>query len=141
MDKRILLGCLSAAAMLLLFGIFTKLFGLDSSQAIDTGAGAIPLIDVFAALIAMGVGGAIAQSAHFRWIALLLMVLMWALTLFAVVSMALPDSPLPMRTMVGALKFNAVAIILTLTAAFAGALIGQRLGARYGQRRDGLSMR
>ncbi|MGO4259859.1 hypothetical protein [Lysobacter sp. TAB13] len=137
MDKRILLGCLSAAGMLLLFGICTKLFGLDARQAINTGFGPIPAIDVFAALVAMGLGGAIARHAHFRWVALLLMVAMWTLTLFTVVSMALPDSPLPMRSMAGALKYNAVAIVLTLAAAFGGALLGERLA----RRRDGLSMR
>ena len=99
MDKRILLGCLSAAGVLLFFGIFIKFLGLDARQAIETGAGAIPLLDVFGALIAMGVGGAIARHAHFRWIALLLMVAMWVLTLSMIVSMALPDSPLPMRSL------------------------------------------
>lgn len=130
MDKRILLGCLSAAGMLLLFGIFTKYLGLDSRQAIQTGLGAIPLIDVFAALIAMGIGGAIARHAHFRWVALLLMVAMWSLTLFTIVSMAMPDSPLPMRTMAGALRYNALAIVLSLTAAFGGALLGERVMRR-----------
>ena len=86
MDKRILLGCLSAAGMLLLFGIATKFLGLDARQAIQTGIGAIPLIDVFAALVAMGVGGAVARHAQFRWVALLLMVAMWSLTLFTIVS-------------------------------------------------------
>lgn len=130
MDKRILLGCLSAAAVLLLFAIATRLFGLDARQAIDTGIGPIPLIDVFAALIAMAAGGAIARHAQFRWVALLLMVAMWALTLFTIVSMALPDSPPPMRSIAGALKYNALAIVLTLAAAFAGALLGERLARR-----------
>lgn len=130
MDKRILLGCLSAAGMLLLFGIATKFLGLDARQAIQTGIGAIPLIDVFAALIAMGVGGAVARHAQFRWVALLLMVAMWSLTLFAIVSIAMPDSPLPMRTVSGALRYNALAIVLSLAAAFVGALLGERLMRR-----------
>jgi len=130
MDKRILLGCLSAAGVLLFFGIFIKFLGLDASQAIETGAGAIPLLDVAGALIAMGVGGAIARHAHFRWIALLLMVEMWVLTLWTIVSMALPDSPLPMRSLAGALRYNALAIVLTVVAAFAGAILGERIAQR-----------
>lgn len=130
MDKRILLGCLSAAGMLLLFGIATKFLGLDARQAIQTGIGAIPLIDVFAALVAMGVGGAVARHAQFRWVALLLMVAMWSLTLFTIVSIAMPDSPLPMRTVAGALRYNALAIVLSLAAAFVGALLGERLMRR-----------
>ena len=125
--------------MLLLFGLFTKVLGLDARQAIDTAAGPIPLVDIFAALIAMSVGGAIARHAHFRWVALLLMVAMWTLSLFTIVSMALPDSPLPMRSMVGALKYNAVAIVLSLTAAFAGALLGERFVRS--RSRTGLSTR
>ncbi|MFQ6313894.1 hypothetical protein [Lysobacter capsici] len=78
----------------------------------------------------MGIGGAIARHAHFRWVALLLMVAMWSLTLFTIVSMAMPDSPLPMRTMAGALRYNALAIVLSLTAAFGGALMGERIMRR-----------
>lgn len=130
MDKRILLGCLSAAGMLLLFGIFTKFLGLDARQAVQTGFGAIPVIDVFGALVAMGIGGAVARHAQFRWVALLLMVVMWSLTLFTIVSIAMPDSPLPMRTVAGALRYNALAIVLSLAAAFAGAVLGERLMRR-----------
>ncbi|SDZ18579.1 hypothetical protein SAMN04487939_12123 [Lysobacter sp. yr284] len=143
MDKRILLGCLGGAGMLLLFGLLTKLFGLDARQAVDTGIGPLPLIDVLAALVSMFLGGALARHAHFRWIALLLLGAMWALTLFTVVSMALPDSPPPMRSLGGALKYNALAIALTLAAAFAGALLGERFGRkRFGALgRDGLMRR
>ncbi|MBX9401365.1 hypothetical protein K4L06_08555 [Lysobacter sp. BMK333-48F3] len=130
MNKRVLNGCLGAAGLLLLFAMVTKLSGLDARQMIETGAGAIPLLDILAALVAMGVGGAIARHANFRWIALLLMVAMWSLTLFAVVSMALPDSPPPMRTVFGALRYNAIAIVATVIAAFAGAVLGERLGLR-----------
>ncbi|MEI2457043.1 MULTISPECIES: hypothetical protein [Lysobacter] len=133
MNKRVLNGCLGAAGLLLLFAMVTKLSGLDARQMIETGAGAIPLLDIAAALVAMGVGGAIARHAQFRWIALLLMVAMWTLTLFAVVSMALPDSPPPMRSMFGALRYNAIAIVLTVVAAFVGAVLGERLGrGRFG---------
>ncbi|WP_091804813.1 hypothetical protein PRJ39_23910 [Lysobacter enzymogenes] len=129
--------------MLLLFGLLTKLFGLDARQAVDTGIGPLPLIDVLAALVSMFLGGALARHAHFRWIALLLLGAMWALTLFTVVSMALPDSPPPMRSLGGALKYNALAIALTLAAAFAGALLGERFGRkRFGALgRDGLMRR
>lgn len=130
MNKRVLNGCLGAAGLLLLFAMVTKLSGLDARQMIETGAGAIPLLDILAALVAMGAGGAIARHANFRWIALLLMVAMWSLTLFAVVSMALPDSPPPMRTVFGALRYNAIAIVATVIAAFAGAVLGERLGLR-----------
>ena len=130
MNKRVLNGCLGAAGLLLLFAMVTKLSGLDARQMIETGAGAIPLLDILAALVAMGVGGAIARHANFRWIALLLMVAMWSLTLFAVVSMALPDSPPPMRSVFGALRYNAIAIVATVIAAFAGAVLGERLGLR-----------
>ncbi|ROU09041.1 hypothetical protein [Lysobacter enzymogenes] len=129
--------------MLLLFGLLTKLFGLDARQAIDTGIGPLPLIDILAALVSMFLGGALARHALFRWIALALMSAMWALTLFAVVSMALPDSPPPMRSIGAALKYNALAIALTLAAAFAGALLGERFGRkRFGALgRDGLMRR
>ncbi|QQP94578.1 hypothetical protein [Lysobacter enzymogenes] len=129
--------------MLLLFALLTKLFGLDARQAIDTGVGPLPVIDVFAALVAMFLGGALARHAWFRWIAVLLMTAMWALTLYTVVSMALPDSPPPMRSIGGALKFNALAIVLTLAAAFAGALLGERFGLKRAGAlgRDGLMRR
>lgn len=129
--------------MLLLFSILTKLFGLDARQAINTGIGPLPLIDVFAALVSMFLGGALARNAWFRWIAILLMGAMWTLTLFAVVSMALPDSPPPMRSMGAALKFNALAIALTLAAAFGGALLGERFGLKRAGTlgRDGLMRR
>ncbi|MEI2432659.1 MULTISPECIES: hypothetical protein [Lysobacter] len=116
--------------MLLLFGLLTKLFGLDARQAIDTGIGPLPLIDILAALVSMFLGGALARHARFRWIALLLPSAMWALTLFAVVAMAQPDSPPPMRSIGAALKYNALAIALTLAAAFAGALLGERFGRK-----------
>lgn len=143
MDKRILLGCLGGAGLLLLFAFLTKLFGLDARQAIDTGIGPLPLIDVFAALASMFLGGALARHPHFRWIAPLLIAAMWALTLFTVVSMALPDSPPPMRSMGAALKFNALAIALTLTAAFGGAVLGERFGLKRAGvlGRDGLMRR
>ena len=143
MDKRMLLGCLGGAGMLLLFALLTKLFGLDARQAINTGLGPLPLIDVLAAFVAMFLGGALARHPLFRWIALLLMAAMWALTLFTVVSMALPDSPPPMRSMGAALKFNALAIALTLAAAFAGALLGERFGQKRAGAlgRDGLMRR
>ncbi|QWP77979.1 hypothetical protein J5226_06120 [Lysobacter sp. K5869] len=129
--------------MLLLFAILTKLFGLDARQALDTGIGPLPLIDVLAALVSMFLGGALARNAWFRWIAIALMAAMWALTLFTVVSMALPDSPPPMRSIGAALKFNALAIALTLIAAFGGALLGERFGLKRAGAlgRDGLMRR
>lgn len=143
MDKRILLGCLSGAALLLLFAFLTNLFDLDTRQAVDTGLGPIPLIDVLAAAVSMFLGGALARDARFRWIAPALIALLWVLTVSAVVSMALPDSPPAMRSIGAAFKYNALAMVLSLIAAFAGALLGERFGRRRFAElgRDGLMRR
>ncbi|HEY5802842.1 MAG TPA: hypothetical protein VIT90_04015 [Lysobacter sp.] len=120
MDKRILWGCIAALGLLVLFALVTILFDARLNQAIRTPLGDLPLLDLLGVLVAMATGGAIA-GARFAGIAAVLMAAVWV-TSVAVMA-ASPTMPLML-----VLKFNAMAMLLSL----AVAVLGARLGAQYG---------
>ncbi|MGO4221696.1 hypothetical protein AB4Y64_07540 [Lysobacter sp. TAF61] len=124
MDKRILWGCIAATGLLVLFALVTIVFDAHLNQAIRTPLGDLPLLDLLGVLVAMAAGGAIA-GARFARIAALLMAVVW-LTSVTVLS-AKPSMPLLL-----VLKFNAMAMLLSLAVAVLGARLGARLGTRFG---------
>ena len=121
MNKRILWGCIAALGLLMLSALITM--GLDArfNLALMTPLGQLPLLDLAAVLMATAAGGTIA-GARFPWIAVALSAMVWALTVITLATA--PDISLSM-----VLKFNALAIVLTLGLAWLGAY----LGARHGQ--------
>ncbi|HEY5851947.1 MAG TPA: hypothetical protein VIT62_14425 [Lysobacter sp.] len=120
MDKRILWGCIAALGLLVLFALITIVFDARLNQAIRTPLGDLPLLDLLGVLVAMATGGAIA-GARFAGLAAVLMAAVWV-TSVAVLA-ASPTMPLLL-----VLKFNAMAMLLSL----AVAVLGARLGAQYG---------
>jgi hypothetical protein len=120
MDKRILWGCIAALGLLVLFAVITMLFDARLNQAIMTPLGDLPVLDLFGVLVAMAAGGAIAGM-RFAPIAAVLMAVVWLTSL--AVPAASPTMPLML-----VLKFNAMAMLLSL----AFAVLGARLGAQYG---------
>ncbi len=118
MDKRILWGCIAALGLLLLFAVITVLLDARINSAFRTPLGDLPVLDLFGVLVAMAVGGAIA-GARFAPIAAVLMAVV------SVTSLAVPAASTPLMLV---LKFNAMAMLLSL----AIAVLGARLGAQYG---------
>lgn len=121
MNKRILWGCIAALGLLVLFALVTLLFNARLNQAVMTPLGELPLLDLLGVTVAMAAGGAIA-GAHFARFAVALMALVWAMSVFVLAAS-------PMMTLTTVLKYNALAMLLTLALAWLGAV----LGARYGQ--------
>ncbi|UHQ23668.1 hypothetical protein LVB77_02810 [Lysobacter sp. 5GHs7-4] len=140
MDKRVLLGCIAALSVLLLGGLAAQLAGAnsDGGQIFHTPLGRVPLGDVLMVLLAMTVGGAIARR-KFRAVAVLMVLIVWLAILTVLVAMIAPDSPPPMASLPAMLKYNGVAIVLNLLAAWAGASLGQFLAARRSRGGDAAS--
>lgn len=126
MEKRIVLGCVTAAATLLTLGVITKVLSLQGGLSFSTPLGPLPLLDVLTVLLAMAAGGFIARNAMFRWAAIGLVVLMWLLTLSTLASSTGLNSSGPLHSVQGILKYNALAIVLSLIAAWGGAFFGER---------------
>lgn len=132
MDKRVLLGCIAALSVLLFGGMAAQLAGAAASatQILHTPLGRVPMGDVLMVLLAMTVGGAVARR-KFRAVAVLMVTIVWLAILTVLVAMISPDSPPPLASLPAMLKYNGVAIALTLLAAWAGASLGQFLAARW----------
>lgn len=129
MDKRILLGCIAALAVLVGVSLLTQLFGSQLSWSLQTPLGVLPVADVIGTALAMGAGGWVARNRRFRWLALALMAAVWIATLAVLGAAAGPTSPEPMRSLPAMLQYNALAIVLTLAAAWTGAWLGERQAA------------
>ncbi|MFC3552393.1 hypothetical protein ACFOLC_15415 [Lysobacter cavernae] len=127
MDKRILWGCVGALGTLLLFGLAAHLFAARLNQAWMTPLGELPLFDLLGVLTAMAVGAAIARR-RFRTIAVALMAVLWLMTLFVLALSPMPGEPVTLPTL---LKYNALAIVLTLGLAWLGAWLGERWAGRH----------
>ncbi|MEG3193174.1 hypothetical protein [Lysobacter sp. D1-1-M9] len=130
MDVRILLGCIAALATLIVLALVVHLFGSDLERGLDTALGPLPLADILGVLLAMGAGGWVARRPGFRWLALGLMAAVWLATLAVLGTFAAPGGPAPMRSIVAMLQYNALAIVLTLAAAWLGAVLGERAAHR-----------
>ncbi|HEY0502015.1 MAG TPA: hypothetical protein VGD42_00860 [Lysobacter sp.] len=127
MDKRILWGCIAALGAMMLFTLVTFVFSARLNQSLMTPLGELPLLDLSGVLVATALGGAIAGP-RFRWIAVGLVVVLSALSLFAPLST-------PHMTVSAVLKYNALALVLNLVLAWTGATFGPRLRERMQGRR------
>ena len=127
MNKQILWGCITALALMMGLSVVTFIFDARLNQAVMTPLGELPLMDLLGVLVATAAGGAVA-GARFRWVGTALMGVLWLLTV--IVLAAKQTAPLPTT-----LKYNALAIVLTLGLSWLGATIGAHLAARRGARR------
>ncbi|MGH8085972.1 MAG: hypothetical protein ACREPV_11945 [Lysobacter sp.] len=125
MSKRALLGCIAALATMLLFDLLISVSGWQLDLPLETGLGGIPIGSLLVTFGAMLLGGWIARR-RFRWIALGLAAALWLAVVVALLLIAQP----PMDSLPMVLKYNALAIGLSLAAAWFGALLGERLGER-----------
>ena len=125
MSKRVLLGCIAALATMLFFDLLISLSGWQLDLPLETGLGGIPLGSLLVTFGAMLLGGWIARR-RFRWIALGLTSVLW----LAVVATVLATAEPPMDSLAMVLKYNALAIGLSLAVAWLGAVLGERLAER-----------
>src|SRR5262245_24931091 len=121
MDKRILWGCIAVLGVMMAFSLLAFAFDDALNQATSTPLGGLPLFDLAGVLVATALGGALA-GARFTRVALALMVVVWSLSL-AVMAGA------PQTSFNDALRYNTLAVVMSLALAWLGA----HLGARYGQ--------
>lgn len=129
MDKRILWACIAALGALLGFDLLTQLSGWKLDVPLHTSLGMVPLGSVLMTLAAMTLGGWIARR-NFHWIALLLSAVMW-IAVLAVLHFVPPPGA-PTMTLAAIMKFNALAIVLSLAASWFGAWLGETLAERQG---------
>lgn len=129
--RRLLGGALAALVVMIAVSLLVQLFAVALNRELGSPLGPVPVADIVGVLLAMAVGGAIARSAAFRWIAVVLQALVWAaiiLTLYLAHDGS-PVSSLPLPTV---LRHNAAALVLSLLAAGFGAWAGERLAQRAG---------
>lgn len=129
MDQRILWACLAALAVLLGIDLLTQLSGWKLDGPVRTPFGLMFIGGVITTFAAMTLGGWIARR-NFRWIALALCVVVWIATLGMLQAVARPDGAVIAMSLMGILKFNALAIALSLAASWLGAMFGEHLAAR-----------
>lgn len=127
MDKRILWGCLAALATMLAVDLLTQVSGWKLDGPVRTPLGMIFAGGIVSTFLAMMLGGWVARG-NFRWIALALGVVVWAATIATLYSMTTAHAT--SMTLAGILRFNALAIALSLAACWLGAVVGERLAAR-----------
>jgi hypothetical protein len=125
MDKRILTGCIASLVGLMLFALIGFMFGAKLHHVQATPWGELPLLDLAGVVVSMAAGGAIAGR-RYAWFAIGLVALMWAATVFVLVSVQ------PEMTVAKVLRFNRLAIGASLLLAWLGAFVGARLGERRG---------
>ncbi|BDU18390.1 hypothetical protein [Lysobacter auxotrophicus] len=123
MDKRTLSGCIASLVGLMLFALAGYVFGAKLHHVQATPWGELPLLDLTGVFVSMAVGGAIAGR-RYTWLALGLVALMWAATVFVLMSLQ------PEMTLAKVLRFNRLAIVLSLLLAWLGAFLGARLVER-----------
>lgn len=127
MDKRVLAGSVAALVVLLALNLLIVGLGRPTLLAYDTAAGSLPLLDIGAAFVAMAVGGAIAMR-RFQWVAVAVSLALWVLT-FAMIE-PLGGESAPQTGVAQTLRYNGLAMLLTLAAAWAGAWVGERIAQR-----------
>lgn len=123
MDKRVLLGCIAALATMLGFDLLTQVSGRQLDLPMRTPLGTILVGSLAITFAAMMLGSWIARH-RFRWIAVVLSAVVWAATIIALVA---NGATMSLRVI---FQFNALAIALSLVAAWLGAALGERLAAR-----------
>ncbi|MDR0184614.1 hypothetical protein [Lysobacter arvi] len=128
MDKRILSGCIASVIGLMLFALIAFAFGAKLQHVQATPWGELPLLDLTGVFVSMLAGGAIAGR-RYVWFAMGLIALMWAATVFVLVSVQ------PEMSLAKVLRFNRLAIASSLLLAWLGAFVGARLlDSRRGRR-------
>lgn len=129
MDKRILWGCLAALATMLGFDLLTQVSGWPLDGPVRTPFGLVFVGGAAATFAAMVLGGWVARR-NFRWVALALSVVVWIATIAVLHSVATHSGGWAL-SLSGILKFNALAIALSLAASWLGAVLGERMAARH----------
>lgn len=131
MDKRILVACIVALGTLLGFDLLTQVSGGKLDLPLRTPLGTILVGNLLTTFAAMTLGGWIARR-PFRWIAVALGAVVWAATIAVLVAIAPSTGAGAGATMSlpDILKFNALAIVLSLAASWLGAVLGEHLAAR-----------
>lgn len=129
MDKRILVACIVALGTLLGFDLLTQVSGGKLDLPLRTPLGTILVGNLLMTFAAMTLGGWIARR-PFRWIAVALGAVVWAATIAVLVAIAPSTGAGATMSLPGILKFNALAIVLSLAASWLGAVLGERLAAR-----------
>lgn len=130
MDKRILYGCIAALGLMLGFDLLTQLSGWKLDLPQRTPLGMVFLGSLLTTFAAMTLGGWIAQR-HFRWIAVVLSVVLWIAVIVVTYSLSPPRGVgAATLSLASIVKFNALAIALSLLASWLGAALGERLAAR-----------
>lgn len=131
---RLLAAALVALVVMIAASVLVQIAGTALMREIATPAGALPLADVLAAFIAMLAGGALARSARFRVVAVVLQAVVW-IAIVSALYLAPGGgiaSPLPLDAV---LRYNALAFAASLLAAGLGAWAGERLAQRSAARR------
>lgn len=129
MDKRILLGCIAALATMLGIDLLMQVSGWKFDLPLRTPLGTILVGPLAVTVVAMALGGWIAQR-RFRRVAVALSALVWIATIVATLAIALPTAAGASMSLPGIVKFNALAIVLGLAASWLGAMLGERVAAR-----------
>ena len=129
MDQRILVASIAALGALLGFDLLTQLSGGQLDLPLRTPLGAIGIGTLVITFAAMTLGGWIAGR-RFRWIAVALGAAVWAATIAVLVAITPSTGAAATMSLPGILKFNALAIVLSLLASWLGAVLGERLAAR-----------
>ncbi|MFC0676242.1 hypothetical protein ACFFGH_00070 [Lysobacter korlensis] len=127
--KRMLAAALVAVVTMIAGSLLVQLFGAQLNREIASPLGALPLADVLGVLLAMAAGGAVAGHRAFRWIAVLLQLVVWA-AIIATLYLAYDGSPVSSLPLAAVLRHNALALTASLVAAGLGAWIGERLAQR-----------
>lgn len=129
LDKRHLLGCIAALALMLGFDLAISLSGRALDLPTETGWGTIPLAGLLVTLLAMLIGGVIARRG-FRPLAVLLAIAVW-LSVASVIGIgALSSDGGPAFGAGDVLRQHGLAMALSLLAAWVGATLGERLATQ-----------
>lgn len=130
MDKRILVGCIAALGTMLGFDLLAQASGGKFDLPMRTPLGAILIGHLAVTFVAMTLGGWIARR-RFRWIAVALGAIVWATTLVVLMAIAPPVGVGATMSLPVIIKVNALAIALSLLLSWLGAMLGERLAARW----------
>ena len=125
-DTRLLTG---AVVALIASTLVAGLQVLSPDVTWATPIGLIAPVDLAGIFAAMLLGGFVARQRRFRWLAPLLQLVALACT-FAAYLLFDTGMPEAMRAPTTLFKLNAVPMLLGLVAAFAGAVVGERLAPR-----------
>lgn len=127
MDTRILLGAIAALFALMGLGALQMMVG---DWTWRTPLGLFAPLDFVGVFVAMVLGGYVARQRRFRWVALVLHLVAWALTLTALMAMPAAGTTPSMRSPGSLLAFHALPMLIGLALAYAGAVVGERLALR-----------